>query len=545
MIFKRKDQDSQNGMKIALIAPPYPLEEAPSPPLGLSYVAAICEAAGAKVAIFDYIVSRYTPEKLRQDIDSFNPDIVGTTAVTMNFRAAAGIIREAKQYKPSLITMMGGPHVSFDIKATLGQYPEIDLIIKGEGEQTLTELLPLITDRESWPKINGIAFRSGEEIVTTPPRPLIEDLDTLPLPARHLLPMSRYRALGFPVSIITSRGCPNRCIFCLGRRMVGYKVRFRSPSKVVDEIEHLITYYGVDRINIADDIFTANKRRVKELCGEITRRGINFGWSAFSRVNTVDRETLRTMRDAGCDSISFGIESGNPEMLKRVKKGITLDQARAAVRYCKELGIGTHASFMVGLPGENHQTLRDSSKFADELDIYYGYHMLAPFPGTTVLEEIDQYDLEIITDDWDRYDANRAVVRTSALSSSEMDDFAIAFDKLQQKDWEDIKRRHRENRCTPYESLRVEGDRRMRLIFKLLSEDIIAEAGTFPRNEYNPTSELAYKIASLTETENDFVHRTTQSLVDAGYLKFESSNGHISWFWTHNGHVDRLPITSG
>jgi len=220
LISKRSDQDSQNGMKIALIAPPYPLEEAPSPPLGLSYVAAICEAAGAKVAIFDYIVSRYTPEKLRQDIDSFNPDIVGTTAVTMNFRAAAGIIREAKQYKPSLITMMGGPHVSFDIEATLGQYPEIDLIIKGEGEQTLMELLPLITDRESWPKINGIAFRSGEEIVTTPPRPLIEDLDTLPLPARHLLPMSRYGALGFPVSVITSRGCPNRCIFCLGRRMV-------------------------------------------------------------------------------------------------------------------------------------------------------------------------------------------------------------------------------------------------------------------------------------------------------------------------------------
>lgn len=532
-------------MKIALIAPPYPLEEAPSPPLGLSYVAAICEAAGATVTIFDYIVSRYTPEKLRHDLDSFNPDIVGTTAVTMNFYTAAGILREAKQYKPSLITMIGGPHVSYDVEATFDQYPEIDLIIKGEGEQTLIELLPIISDRKSWAKVSGIAFHNNKEIVTTPSRPLIEDMDSLPLPARHLLPMSRYQALGFPVSIITSRGCPNKCIFCLGRRMVGHKVRYRSPSKVVDEIEHLLTYYGVSRINIADDIFTANKQRVNELCSEINQRGITFGWSAFSRVNTVDKETLRTMQDAGCDSISFGIESGNPEMLKRVKKGITLDQARAAVQYCKELGIGAHASFMVGLPGENRQTIKDSSEFAEELDIDYGYHMLAPFPGTTVLEEIDRYDLEIVTHNWDCYHANRAVVRTSSLSHTEMDAFAIDFEAYQQDKWDDLVRRYNENQCTPYEELRVEGDRRMRLIFRLLTEDMIAEAGAFPKNGCNPTSELARNITSLTNMEADFVHRTIQSLVDARYLKFEVSNGHFSWYWTHNKHVDQMSISSG
>ncbi len=525
-------------MRIALIAPPYPLTEAPSPPLGISYVAAACIEAGAEVAIFDYIVSQYTPEKLRNDLDSFKPDIVGATAVTMNFLAAAGIIQEAKWHNPSLITMMGGPHVSFDIERTLKQYPELDLIIVGEGEATLAELLPVIDDRQSWPGINGIAFNDGEEIIITPPQPTIDDLDTLPLPARHLLPLSRYQALGFPVSIITSRGCPNRCIFCLGRKMVGFKVRHRSAANVVDEIEHLMTY-GIDRINIADDIFTANKKRVKALCEEIIKRDLHFGWSAFSRVNTVDIETLQIMKDAGCDAISFGIESGNPEMLKRVRKGITMDQARAAVRYCKEVGIRTHASFMIGLPGETHQTMADSSKFAEELDIEYGYHVLAPFPGTTVREEVDQYDLEILTDNWDLYDANRAVVRTSELSADDLDKFLNDFEKNQLDGWEEVKQRCRKNQCTEDESFRVEGDYRMRLIFKLLTEDIITKMGALAINGLKPSAELALHLAPITGMHSDFISKTIGTLVNAGYLKFDRINGHVNWFWTHNNKVDR------
>jgi radical SAM superfamily enzyme YgiQ (UPF0313 family) len=511
--------------------------------LGISYVAAACAAAGAEVAIFDYIVSQYSPEKLRDDIDSFNPDIVGATAVTMNFITAARIVQEAKQYKPSLVTMMGGPHVTFDIEGTLNSYPEIDIILMGEGEETLMELLPLITDKRTWAGIKGIAFRSKGETIITEPRPPIEDLDSLPLPARHLLPMSRYQALGYPVSIITSRGCPNRCIFCLGRKMVGYKVRYRSPAKVVDEIEHILSY-GVDRINIADDIFTANKQRVKELCNEITRRGITFGWSAFSRVNTVDKETLQIMSDAGCDSISFGIESGNSEMLKRVRKGITLDQARNAIRYCKEVGIGAHASFMVGLPGETHQTMEDSRIFGDELDIVHGYHLLAPFPGTTVRENIDEYDLEILTNDWDRYDANRAIVRTSALNPEEMNNFVESFNARQQEKWEAVVTLVSEGKGTPYESLRVEGVQRTLLIFKLLSEDVISEAGTFPRDGLEPATDLARRITTITKMDGDFVNRTIKSLADAGYLKFDAWNGHISWFWTHNNRIDKSPITS-
>ena len=184
-------------MKAALIASPYPLEEAPSPPLGLCYAAASFEAAGADVRIFDYIVRGYTPEKLKTELDAFKPHVVGTNSVTMNFFAAAGILKTAKQHDPSIITLMGGPHVSFDYENTLKAYPEIDLIVIGEGEETLKELIPVLHDKQAWRGIKGLAYVDEGKLIQTGPRSFIRDLDTLPMPARHLLPVSRYQALGF------------------------------------------------------------------------------------------------------------------------------------------------------------------------------------------------------------------------------------------------------------------------------------------------------------------------------------------------------------
>jgi radical SAM superfamily enzyme YgiQ (UPF0313 family) len=166
-------------MKSALIAPPYPLK-APSPPLGLAYVAAACEAAGAEVRFYDFIVSRYTPEKLASYLDAFKPDAVGATSVTMNFHRAIETIVDAKRHDPSIVTMMGGPHVSFDIENTLNSCPELDLIVVGEGEETLSELVPLLKRPGEWDKVKGIAFRKDGKILVTEPRPFIEDLDSLP-----------------------------------------------------------------------------------------------------------------------------------------------------------------------------------------------------------------------------------------------------------------------------------------------------------------------------------------------------------------------------
>ncbi|MDX9761108.1 MAG: radical SAM protein [Desulfomonilia bacterium] len=528
-------------MRIALIASPYPLEEAPSPPLGLSYVAAACEAAGATVRIFDYIVSRYTPEKLAQALDAFRPDAVGVNSVTMNFLQAAAIIRDVKHYDPDIVTLMGGPHVSFDIENTLRTYPELDLIVAGEGEQTLSELVPVLTSPEEWEHIAGIAFRKDSEPFITPARPLIQDLDALPFPARHLLPVSRYLALGYPVSIITSRGCPNKCIFCLGRRMVGHKGRFRDPKLVVDEIEQILAL-GFTRINIADDLFTASKQRVNALCEEILERDVRFTWSAFARVNTVDRELLAVMRKAGCDAISFGIESGNPEMLKRVRKGITVEQAREATRICKEAGITTHASFMVGLPGESPETLGDTARLAQELDIYYGYHMLAPFPGTTVRDEIEQYDLEILTNDWSLYDANHPVVRTSKVGPADMDAFVRTCDEILDYQWQEVLKRYESRQCTPHEELLVVGKKRMHLIFRLLSEDIIEQLAAPGAQGADPAALFTPAVVEKVGGDGSFVSWTLKTLIDAGYIRYESANGNSRLYWTHNRELDRLPV---
>lgn len=524
-------------MKIALIAPPYPLEEIPSPPLGLTCIAAVCEAAGAEVAIFDYIVRGYSDTKLRNELTEFAPDIVGTNSVTMNFKRAAAILRQVKQENPDIITIMGGPHVSFHSGETLELYPEIDIIVRGEGEATMAELLSVIRNRTQWHTIQGISFNDQGRHVDTGFRPFIQDLDALPLPARHLLPMARYQALGFPVSIITSRGCPNQCIFCLGRRMVGHKVRFRSPESIADEIEELQRSHGISTINIADDLFTANRHRVKEVCSEITRRNLTVSWSAFSRVNTIDADTLRIMKRAGCHSVSFGIESGNAEMLKRVRKGITIDQARNAASACREAGINGHVSFIVGLPGESPETLSDTLALQKELDIEFGYHFLAPFPGTTVRENSQEYDLEILSQDWDLYNANTAIVRTSSLSPEEMNAFVWNACEQTRESWEAMKLRYENKTATVWEQMRVGGHYRMEMIFQLLSQDIIEQQPEFSADKKTALKDLCRRIAVLTGMDSGFTEFTMNDLVARGYIRSEATSESTRFSWNHSAAV--------
>jgi len=534
-------------MRVAVIAPPYPLEEAPAPPLGVTYVAAAFAAAGAEVKILDYIVSRYTPEKLKAELDAFRPDVVGATSVTLNFYGAADIVRTAKRHNPDIVTMMGGPHVSFDAENTLAAYPEIDLIVRGEGEQTIAELTPRLKDRNAWPGIKGITFRQNGRLVMTPQREFIDDLDTLPLPARHLLPLSRYQALGYPISIITSRGCPYSCIFCQGRRMVGKKVRKISAARIVNEIEQILSY-GINRINVADDLFVSDKAKVMEVCGEIQKRGLSFTWSAFARVNTVDRETLQIMKETGCDSVSFGVESGNPEMLKRIRKNITLDQVRQAVGLCNDVGMIAHTSFVVGLPGESMETLEETKRFAGSLGSLYGYHFLAPFPGTTVREEVDRYDLEILTHDWSRYDANSAIVRTSSLSPEQINAFVGEFEREINEGWERQVRGYYEKTNTHIENMQVEGNFKTRFVYRLLSEDLIESLGcnllSAPAIDdrgkilEEAAEQLCLRLEAATDTDASLIRRTIRLFIDKGYIKLQQDGKTPIWRWTHNNKID-------
>jgi anaerobic magnesium-protoporphyrin IX monomethyl ester cyclase len=522
-------------MKVAVIAAPYPLEEAPAPPLGISYVAAAFEAAGAEVEIFDYIVTRYSKDKLRERLEAFRPDVVGTGSVTLNFNAAAQILQTVKEIDPGIVTVMGGPHVSFDAVDTLRAYSGIDLIVRGEGERTIAELTAAGFQHSALPVIRGIAYRENGSVLMTDPRELIADLNTLPLPARHLLPLSRYRAMGYPISMITSRGCPYQCIFCQGRRMVGSKLRQRKTAAVIEEIQDILSY-GFDRINIADDLFVSDKQMVMDVCTEIRNRGLKFTWSAFARVNTVDQETLDIMKDTGCDAISFGVESGSQKILDTAKKKITLDQVRRAVAMCKKADLKVHASFIIGLPGETADTLKESKAFAEELGVYYGYHLLSPFPGTTVREKVDDFDLEILTHDWRLYDANHAIVKTAALDPDDILRFSQEYDDEVERKWQQQIRGYHDGTNSGWDNLLVEGHYRTKLVYKLLSEDLIEAEGTFPgeRSQEATVMPLFERIEKRTQADMRVVEKAMRDYISRGYIKTKPAGEGLSWYWTHN-----------
>lgn len=522
-------------MRVAVIAAPYPLEEFPSPPLGIAYVAAAFDKAGCEIRVFDYIISSYSREKLAAQLADFQPDAVGTGCVTMNFYDAQRILRDVKSCDPEIITMMGGPHVSFTAEETLRNYPEIDVAFIGEADDTIVEFAPLIHEKKKWRGIPGIAYRLDDEIVHTGRRDFIEDIDHIPIPSRRLLSASRYRALGFPVSMITGRGCPHGCIFCLGRKMVGAKVRRRAPKLVLDEIEEIIGL-GYERINIADDLFASDTDRVKVICNGIKERNLKFIWSAFARVDTVTREMFDAMAAAGCDSVSFGVESGNPEMLKRVRKGIKLAQVKEAVAMCRQSGMIPHASFMVGLPGETKETLRQTHEFAEALKIDYGYHYLAPFPGTTLCEKAHKYDLEILTRDWSKYDANDAIVRTAELSPQDIRDFVSVYDNEVNSDWQRVLDNYQKEGNSDYDNMRVEGNNRMHMTFVMLKGDLVEKLGVIDAASLNGGGDTARQILAermknsvafdprqIGNTVNDFIGR--------GYLKFDQTDQGGAWRW--------------
>jgi radical SAM superfamily enzyme YgiQ (UPF0313 family) len=208
--------------------------------------------------------------------------------------------------------------------------------------------------------------------------------------------------------------------------MVGRKVRYFDTKRVVDEFE-MLSRMGFNQINIVDDLFTSHKRRCIEICEEIVRRGIRHPWTCFARVDTVSRELLMAMKNAGCTMLCFGVESGNQEILNTVKKKITLEKCRQAVALCNEAGIAVMASYILGLPGETAVTIKETMDFASTLTPHYGYHILSPFPGTEVRDMCEQYGLRILTDDWDKYDANQSVSDTGLVAHTEIDSIVGEF----------------------------------------------------------------------------------------------------------------------
>jgi radical SAM superfamily enzyme YgiQ (UPF0313 family) len=525
-------------MRFLLINPYYPISETPSPPLGLAYLGAALEAAGIEVRLLDLVVFPYTKKILASVLREFSPDFVGITAVTMTFDSAAEVIKDVKDIDPAIRTVMGGPHVTFCARETMRDVPELDFICLGEGEESIVELVRAAENGCRWDAITGIVYRQGTEVRSTGLRKEMLDLDAIPLPARSLIPLGRYRALHMPISMTTSRGCPFQCIFCVGRQMVGPRVRYRSPANVVDELEYL---HGLKfhQINIADDLFTAHKNRCLAVCDEIIQRRLKTKWTCFGRVDMVSPQILERMKQAGCDAICFGVESANAGILKTIKKRITTEKVLAAIAMCCHAGITPHASFILGLPGETPETLKETTDFGKLLKdkgAMCGFHLLAPFPGTRVREEHERLGIEILTNDWSQYHANRAIVETPSVTREMLDEVVIEWED-DFKEWlGEIKRLMTIGKATEHEASLLTNLAHTVLIYDLMMAHVIEEKGLWRTNGKPIASQDAFKtlierVAGATTHWPADISSALVYAVEQGNLRCVESQGQVKWQW--------------
>ena len=525
-------------MRVLLLSTPHPLEESPLPPLSLSYLAGVLAQEGIKVKILDFLVTSYHPRKLRRALEEYRPQLVGATCVTLNYPIARRMLKVCKAFDPHIFTIIGGPHVTFALEETLLQSPWIDAIIIGEGERTLVELARAVEEDKDIRQVAGIALADGGMVIKTPPQARIENLDQLPLPARELLPMARYRALGTPCTVITSRGCPYSCIFCSGHRMFGHKVRFRNPGLVVDEIEKLQRDFGLAKINIVDDTFTANHHHARAVCEEMLRRNLKIPWSVFARVDSVNEDLSQLMKRAGCEWMLFGVESADEEILKTIRKGITPDKVRRGVKIAAEAGIGVFNSFIFGLPGESRDTALKSMAFGDELYHKYGakyaFHILSPLPGTELYERAKDYGIRILSRNWARYNANEPITETATMSREMIKEAMAIYDRAIEEAWDYMKRRAKDG-DTQYAEI-IEGKEREGFVWTLLEGDVIEGLGGMASattlNPGKAEAELARRVSRKLGLDIEVARRRIGELIAKGVLNLEPKGNGLQWQWS-------------
>jgi len=518
-------------MRILLINPSYPFEEFPRLLVTLPYLASSLQAEGHEVEILDLLLARTTREKVEARMSRFRPQLVGITSVTLNHHIASRIAEWVRDCDGSVPIAMGGPHVSFEIEGSFRALPALDYIGIGEGEHTMIELARALEGRMAFADVRGLALRDGDRIVRTPARPLEDDLDTLPDPARELVPLSRYLAFDSHASVVTSRGCPYECVFCSAPAWTGRQVRYRTPSLCVDEMEHLRSL-GFTEITIEDDLFTLYRKHFMAVCGELERRDTGLRWNAFSRVDTITPEIVETMARSGCQAICFGVESGSQEILDVVKKRSSLDKVREAMRMTQDVGISALASFIIGLPGETESTLRQTVEFAnslkEEFGSLYGFHILSPFPGTEVRERAADYGLEILTDDWTQYDANHVVTRTSGASPSAIQAVADEYDDTLARylAWHDSL--YAAGKLEGYDLKTYVRRRRQALLWQILLDDVVDDLPVFEQDARNGLEE---GIVKATGAKAEVVTEEVDRLLELGALVERREPGGVRYAW--------------
>lgn len=378
-------------MKILLINPPSAFKT-PILPLGLASLAAYLKEKGGnrEIAVIDAWAENISGDELGKKVAETEADIVGIYVVSPRYEKAKETIAICRRSLPGALIVAGGPHPSAVPQETLQDIPDLDVCIIGEGEATMQE----ITTGKALSDINGIAYRKNENIVLNQPREFIKNLDELPYPARDIFPLKKYRT--HPpygrknpyFTIITSRGCPFQCAYC-SKDVFQQNYRAMSPQRIVDEIKMLVKNYGAKEIHFYDDDFTVDMARGEAICDEILRRNLKIIWSCNTRVDLVNEKLLKKMKQAGCWLISYGVESGDEQILKSINKGFSVSQVIAAFEITRQIGIKTLAYFMVGLPGETKETVQKTIALSKKIKPdFVSFGSLVVYPGSRLFKLI-------------------------------------------------------------------------------------------------------------------------------------------------------------
>lgn len=363
-------------------------------PIGLATIAAVLRKDGFPIVFLDPENQNMALADVVSRIETEKPGVVGVSCVSANFEISLQYFEAAK--KAGAFTLLGGNHASSGNPSDLlEKFPFIDFVLFGEADYTVLELCNFINSgRTDYEKIHGLAYRKVDKVFVNGARPFINDLDKLPSPVWDLVDMTKYHVSDFmwrgkgAVPLITSRGCPGQCIFCATSQVNGRKFRAQSAERIVSDIEYLVKTYGVKYIVFVDDVFTIDKKRVQKFCELMIEKKFNIRWFCLARVNSVDIGLLNLMKKAGCNWIEYGVESGDTTVLRTIKKGITIEQAKTAFLMTHDAGIKTFGTFMFGHPGETKESVERTIQFAIELDPDIAqFSIVAPLPGTELYEK--------------------------------------------------------------------------------------------------------------------------------------------------------------
>jgi radical SAM superfamily enzyme YgiQ (UPF0313 family) len=366
------------------------------PPLGMLYIAGILMREGIEVSILDQVIKNVSIDQSIQWVKKENPDIVGFSVCGCYAREAFKVAGIVKKEMPDSTVVLGNYHATFNAERILKKYSSIDIIVRGEGEYTSLDLVKCLEKRHHLKEVDGITFRNNEEIVSTPDRPLIKNIDELPFPDRSLM-NAEYTSLIYGVrvatkkftTVVSSRGCPFQCTFCCCRKFARGVWRPRSVDNIMDELEYLKSE-GYEQFLFVDDNFTLNTKRVVNLCQRMRKEKLNMEWWCDSRVDHVSYDMFQEMVKAGCRILYFGIESANQRILDYYKKGTTPEQSRSAVNKARKAGMDVIVgSFIVGAPDETRREIQTTLKFAHELNIDVPQlNVLWSEPGTDIWKEV-------------------------------------------------------------------------------------------------------------------------------------------------------------